>query len=291
MIELPDWKDPAAYPQPGKASNARLAWEFLRRNANFQATWVEYIRLLRFGAGQDEELLRLVAYLDAVAAERGRIAASSFPSPDAWNHAFMRLHELPCFTVVSTAEDGRRWRVPLDRAMAKPWGLEVLTSPRLEYDIERVRFISSKAVRVPTSHGLAELEQTGNDGLPPDKWLILQVDLEWPSDVIEDRVLQVIRSRRKWLASEGRINPIKGRARVAEWLECLRVLDARARSVTYAKIGEAICPGEPNAYPEYGRDKRLKAVHKAGCRLRDGDYRMLPVLQDRLVKAKVSTET
>lgn len=35
----PDWKQAGLYPDPSRASMARWAWEFLRRNSDYQAAW------------------------------------------------------------------------------------------------------------------------------------------------------------------------------------------------------------------------------------------------------------
>ena len=41
---LPDWKDPSAYPDPKKTTDLQWAWEFLRRNKQYQADWhVEWL--------------------------------------------------------------------------------------------------------------------------------------------------------------------------------------------------------------------------------------------------------
>ena len=40
---LPDWKDPTQYPD-GSESPTRFAWEFLRRNPDYQADFAEYCR-------------------------------------------------------------------------------------------------------------------------------------------------------------------------------------------------------------------------------------------------------
>ena len=39
---LPDWKDSKNYPNPDEADNSQWAWEFLRRNENYQADYQKY---------------------------------------------------------------------------------------------------------------------------------------------------------------------------------------------------------------------------------------------------------
>jgi Family of unknown function (DUF6499) len=42
---LPDWKDESKYPDPKKAVGRVWAWEFLRRNPQYQELWEEYAAL------------------------------------------------------------------------------------------------------------------------------------------------------------------------------------------------------------------------------------------------------
>jgi hypothetical protein len=42
---LPDWKDENKYPDPNEAGNRVWAWEFLRRNSEYQKLWNEFASL------------------------------------------------------------------------------------------------------------------------------------------------------------------------------------------------------------------------------------------------------
>jgi hypothetical protein len=42
---LPDWKDISKYPDPKEASGGVWAWEFLRRNPQYQQLWEQYAAL------------------------------------------------------------------------------------------------------------------------------------------------------------------------------------------------------------------------------------------------------
>jgi len=42
---LPDWKDKSQYPDPKEATGRVWAWEFLRRNLQYQQLWEEYAAL------------------------------------------------------------------------------------------------------------------------------------------------------------------------------------------------------------------------------------------------------
>jgi hypothetical protein len=286
LFDLPNWKDANAYPQCGKASNKQFAWEFLRRNSKYHETWADYIRRLREGIGQDLELSRLVDYFEAPPERRREIYEATFQTAPEWNRVVGRLHDLPVFNVTRDTDDGGRRCSPLDRWLALPWGLDTLASPLQDYDFLRVRFRAKGSVSMPSAYHLAELEKEGELGRVPDKWLILKIDLEWPVEVIEQQVSQQIKWNRDHLVNAGLIQPMEGRARPDKWCEYLRLLDAQAQGVTFAEIGEALYPGEPDAYPEYSRTKRLKSAFNAACKLRDGGYMALPMMRSRITKAK-----
>ena len=42
---LPDWKDISKYPDPNKATGRVWAWEFLRRNPEYQQLWEKFAAL------------------------------------------------------------------------------------------------------------------------------------------------------------------------------------------------------------------------------------------------------
>jgi transcriptional regulator len=290
VYKLPDWKNPAQYPKPGKTSNEQFAWEFLRRNQAYQADWAAYIAKLRAGAKSDAELLRLIDAM-AAAPEEATKLWEEFKTPAKRNEVFGRLAELPGAEVTEKLDDQRTISVPLERYLGAKWGLEHVANPAWRFDNLRVQFRERKSFIQTTSHGvhLLEMEAQKSQGLPPGvalshtRWLILQVDLEMPLEVIAKTVLGGIRQQREYRTKNGYINPVKKRARNPTLLvEYLRILDARARDVTFPHIGEVLRPRENNKAPDYTRNKRLKAAYKEACRIRDKDYLVLQRPGDRV---------
>lgn len=291
-MELPDWRTAVGYPQPGKASNARFAWEFLRRNPKYQSAWREYSERLRACAEGEPEVLRLVDALHGSADSEAALW-KEFDERGIGRGVAGRLEDLEPWIDLPKGDDaGGHRSVPLGRHLAEPWGLEFIANPARTYSMDRVRFIQSKRSIMPTSYGLRELEKAAGkrEGVQVDsydlgrtRWLILQVDLVLPLEVNEAIVSRAIRAARRLRKEKGWIKPIDSRASSPEKLiEYLRILDARESGATFVEIGAVLHPRQSNESPDYARDKRVKAAFKAAVRLRDEDFRVLPILKDRI---------
>ena len=287
MFKPPDWKDAANYPTPGKASNAQFAWEFLRRNPAYGEAWGAYVAKLKEAAGANDELLRYVACI-AAPDDLAKALCEPFSSgPKRANDAYAALDVHPCLTVTEDFGDGRKTHTPLTRQMGMVWGLETMANPAHGYRATHVSFRGRKGSIRPTSYGLARLEEEHKDhetsGLSKSKWLVLQIDLEQPLQVIEKTTMWAIKSALNNRTAQGWIKPIKARARPpALMVHYLRILDAKLQKVTVARIGEVLNPGDANDSPQYGRDKAIKAAARAAEGLRDNGYRLLPLLEDKL---------
>lgn len=57
---LPDWRIPEAYPDPTEASPQEMAWEFLRRNSDYQTSYNEYQAILEDLAHNDPDVCHLL---------------------------------------------------------------------------------------------------------------------------------------------------------------------------------------------------------------------------------------
>jgi len=288
VLKLPDWKDISQYPKAGAVSNDRLAWEFLRRNPEYQKDWRRYLCGLKDAADGDEDLLRTIGILEAEPSEATKLLAE-FPSEKERSDAFTRLED--CEPWIEFSEHGQSGRRPLGRDLGVRWGLDYIANPNSNYGFpSAARFVDAKSVRHPSSLGLKKLEvqsMRGNKSLPYSdlartQWLILQIDLTWPLEVIEETVMRDIRLERDRRGRLGYIELINARARApAQLVAYLRILDASELKVPKPRIGEVLYPYQDNSPPEYGRDKRIKAAVKAARALRDGGYRVLPLLKDK----------
>lgn len=283
MFTRPDWKDPKAYSQLEQASLRRIAWEFLRRSPDYQKSWLEYASHVRRIAATDPEVMRYAELM--LTPNRTQKMCDGVGSREELNALNSRLdHELGFFAEVPGKPHHFR---PLDLQYGDRWGLEGMPHPGQQYFLLDVRFQrSGNIVRQPTSHSLKELEdEHKNNGEPgffqlDSKWLVLQIDLTLPLEVIRDSIMGHIKHQREYRAKKGSIDPVKNRALPnRRYIEYLRILDGAAAGIAATAIGEVLAPKANNDPPERPRDKRFRAALKEAQRLQSEGYRVLPLLQ------------
>jgi hypothetical protein len=212
----------------------------------------------------------------------------------------MRLLDLePSIALLPKAGQESFTCVPLSRFLALPWGLESLANPAGPFTLLGAKFTKRRGLVMPTSYGLRRLEDEASMGKPvplrmsdlkETRWLVLQIDLTWPLETIGEAVMRKIRNERQLRSEAGHIELIEARAQSpARLVEYLRILDARAANVPYARIGEVLHPNQENSPPDYGRDRRMKAAYKKARQMCEGGYSVLPVLKDKL-RAQAGTK-
>jgi hypothetical protein len=246
VFAVPDWKDPSCYPQAGRASNARFAWEFLRRNPQYQASWAEYAAVLKRIADSEPELAR---YTDVLAAdpESEDAAWERLGGPEEQTRLSGAVHDHELFTVetrrVVTNKGYSITRTPLDVHLGSQWGLRQIVHPAERYGV-RVSFIERKSVtQIPQLGGKRRDDRI--DSFMSGPHLLLKIDLRWPFEVIKETVLPFIRRTQERRAGKGEFELIRNRALAPKrYIEYLRVLDARTAKVHYDRIGEVLCPHE-----------------------------------------------
>lgn len=279
MFVRPDWKDGKAYQGIDRASLARIAWEFLRRNPQYQAAWAEYAQQVRALVSKDAEAAAYAEYLLAPNPTRAMADALG----DNEKHAELHNRLFYGLGFVAVVPGAPHIRKSLSRQCGQKWGLDRMPHPAQEYSMMNFGFLRvGNSVCSPTSHGLKILEDEvgAHASLSESRWLILQIDLTLPIEVIESAVLWNIRGEREFRASRGNIDVVKSRALTkARYAEYLRILDGDAAEFSVSEIGECVAPRANNAAPDRPRDKRFRAALNEAKRLQADGYRVLPLLQ------------
>lgn len=261
----------------------RIAWEFLRRSPDYQRDWLEYASHVRRIAANDSEVMRYVELM--LTPNRTQEMCDAVGSTAKLNELDSRLdHDLGFFAEVPGKPSHF---IPLDRQYGNKWGLEGMPHPGQKYFLLDVRFFQSgDIVRQPTSDSLRALEkdykESGKAGFfaLDSQWLVLQIDLTLPLEVIRDSVMDHIKHQREYRAKKGSIEPVKNRALPnRRYIEYLRILDGAAAGIAVTAIGEVLAPKANNDPPERPRDKRFRAALKEAQRLQSEGYRVLPLLQ------------
>lgn len=286
MFVRPDWKDRKAYQGIDRASLTRIAWEFLRRNPQYQAAWAKYAQEVRALVAADADVAEYAEYVLAPNPTLAMAAAIG----DSERHGELYVRLLDDLGFCAAVPGMPRTRLPLDTQYGREWGLNRIAHPLQEYSMMNFRFLDAgNRAYIPTSHGLKILEDEENSHGPlfQSKWLVLQVDLTLPVEVIESSVLWRIKEEREHRISLGSIEVVKNRALTkARYAEYLRILDAEAAGITASQIGEFISPDANNTAPDRPRDKRFRAALNEARRLQADGYKALPLLEGIGTKRK-----
>lgn len=282
MFTRPDWKDASAYREIAKASLLHIAWEFLRRNPDYQKAWLKYAEQVRSLAAVDQDVARYAELI--LSANPTREMFDSSGDAATLDKLQLGLYE---HGFLATVPGTPRTMRPLDRQHGAHWGLDAMPHPMQSYSKLAFKFLrTGTSITCPSSNSLRELELedqriNGNTGLLKSRWLVLQIDLSLPAEVIESLVLRMIRDRRKHRSQQGYFELVKNRALSnAKYVEYLRILDGSNAAVEVSEIGEKIAPHENNtATDHHPRDKRFRAALIEATRIQTEGYRVLPLLQ------------
>jgi hypothetical protein len=272
----PDWKQSGSYAHLENAPLRAIAWEFLRRNADYQKAWDEYAARVRGLAVGDAELSRYVELiLSSNATEQDWADFGGSEKADALSS---RLDEAGHFQKSTTGSTFNQ----LDAIYGEPWGIEFVANPNADFQAARIRFIESAGVvNYPVQNIVNCAESVPSDvfGLRDTKWLALLIDLSLPLAVIDAQLREVVRSQREIKIKAGFANPVLNRAlSTRKYVEYLRILDAAHAGLTAPEIGKNIAPGRRNDGEERQRDKQFAASLAEAKRLQTDGYRVLPLL-------------
>jgi hypothetical protein len=116
--------------------------------------------------------------------------------------------------------------------------------------------------------------------------LVFKVDLRLRPRLLVEMIAKSVADAQAFLCSRYDFEVADGRLRPGEYVDYLRILDADEERASNRKICSALWPHVSNAYPERTASKRLDKSRKVARDLRDGGYRVLPMLEAESVSRK-----
>ncbi len=275
IFNPPDWKTPDSYAYLHDAPLRLIAWEFLRRNADYQKAWSEYAARVLEIAAQDAEVAKYAdLFLSSNASEEDWVALGDETKLNDLGEMF---YQLGFFCEISPHHFAA-----LDMHYGDPWGLESIVNPAKNYSRSVCFKESAGTVTIPFSNytKASETVPDGQPGLSDTKWLDLRVDLSLPLKVIDAQIKKMVRMQREKKERNGVIKPIVNRdISPKKYAEYLRILDASKTGISASDIGAAIEPDRINHSEHRQRDKRYGAALTEAKRLQSTGYRVLPLLE------------
>jgi Family of unknown function (DUF6499) len=276
LFTRPDWTNEAAYAHIKNASLNEIAWEFLRRNPEYDASWQTFAAYLRSLVSPGTELARYVEWE---------------LSPSRSDHA---LNALGDSTQVAALKNsltklmiGRDVPEPWNTNSEKEWGLNADPHPNAKFAeiygdfedaIDTVSILNGCQL---AGHGEVYSRNfpQGSHTRSNSNWLILQIDLCPPLEAIQASVMNAIKEQRESRIEKGHLIPIRSRTLAkTKYVEYLRILDGMAAIDSISSVAQTIAPNEPNDYPDKKRDKRFRAALNEARRLQATGYKTLPLL-------------
>lgn len=239
---LPNWKDASAYPDPDSTTPDQWAWEFLRRNPEYQ---------------QDFSVLTTFFDCDKGVFRPKKLAQYGYDDATRALASFCEKYGLE-YAIFPPAPDRDFSRIG---SLKASWGPAHVTYQDYFLGLGR--------------------EQPALSPTKPGE-VVIRVDLSLPISTTIERVSALMEDLRSYLRQRGDIQQDGDpRFRPDKYPIYLRLLDAESCAASLDDMASEIYPGKSNSYPEYqGRDAARKAL-QAAERYRDSDYRLIPFAKDR----------
>lgn len=279
-----NWQDEKQYPDVKKASAQRWAWEFLRRNPDYESDWKRLVNAKRAVALRVPEITQYVECVIADTVESWAQLRATCADDAAFSNQMHRWHSLLCdedemivfdpprlagesnFTYLNRVE--KSLSRPLSFSLGEKWGLKLIVQPaNAVYNVPRVMFLSQTAhgVSFPNldfraykkhasrerwlEHCESQIERLGEKfpHHPADhvERLVLAFDLRYPIKAQMDAAREHLKWLQQHLKAEGVIQPFRAHKKEPRnWFNYLRALDAAADNVQVDGIVSALLPKE-----------------------------------------------
>ena len=254
---LPDWREPTKYPDANTAPLLQWAWEFLRRNADYQT---DAVLASRWPAAPGDVPLGSAELLEKLTS-----ADTDHGVSDEERRVWVHWGELQSCQIAKVGDLARKWHLPRgilpDPANANAWNED-------NFEIEG---------HVQHSYGARWLT-TGKPsafmGRPrhPDEIGVF-FDLREPLPPQLKAATRLLNHLRREYAARGWIKAARYRgSRRVNLLGYLRVLDAKAVGVPIAEIAGQLHPRLSNEPPNGNGYRRVIDDAEEGQRLIEGGY-------------------
>lgn len=280
---LPDWRVETSYDFPGPEDWGAWAWEFLRRNPEYQKAWQENYVDGPLNWQQD---------VNEASSEEDRLRIY-FENCDRFDCQICDPPALPRETKAKyLSRVGANTMTPLGVHLARRFGLSsgYLQNPA---DPKRAVGFSFKSSEGPRSSDWTSVSVYGEElkdgiihleegiyfaaGMWPEspEQIVVKFNLEWPLEMQWRRIILSLEERANRLEKEGLISPMSPRNITLNYPSHLRLLDADARGVAYSKMADVLFPKKSNEFGDEQGNKTVRNRLVAAKKMRAEGYKYL----------------
>lgn len=268
---IANWTTPSEYPKWNSTSLLRFAWEFLRRNPEYQKDWADYIGICR----------GIIPHFDP----HVELSADDYDTLE--NHPDYARCDPPRLA----GENERAWLdrvgggawMPLHSWYAKRWGL-VHDFPDPFYAYEKLPLGLSLTIGFKNSPGACVVTEHW-EGFKETRFLstrtklALAFDFSLPIKPQLDVAKRYLENHQRWLIKNGVVEAVPNKIPRKEWVTYLRLLDADAVNAKPKKMAELLYKDTENSYPDYGGSKTASAALETAKIWRDSGYSLIPTMK------------
>jgi hypothetical protein len=284
----PNWRNASEYPSTEEhASLSFWAWQFLRRNKEYQAEWEGYVRALYQMAKRVPELLPFVrltcdvefrssSEAKMLCSDRDALGKLEDLAGDQLEYIHMDPSPSPSEQTVGQYEermerDGARgWSLtPKSFVLGEKWGLKYLENP----SAESLGLLNGFLVNGASFRSIGHVNNYADD----KNYIVPVFDMRLPVAVLRKQ-FEFLLSRRASNVKRGKVVPygLRPDRQFSLYREYIRVLDAVDAGENNTDIATALLPHQDKE----GSRKAVKNWSNAAEKIRKSDYQLLPAYSE-----------
>lgn len=246
---LPDWRDATQYPDKLNTKATRWAWEFLRRNKEYQRLWNEIIvpYIKTDGTFDDEAAIETL--------ERKKVSKikSAFPkkSYQITSPAILFLERFQIGRLVA----------PSDASSTPSFNTAHV---KMQSTVHLYKILERKAI--------IDIRNL---------YIHFRTDLPIAPQI--KKAEKLLLQRVKWITKKYKIPNIQNvRYESSHYQNYLRILDATEYGVPPKEIAKVLYPLEPNDYESGERvTRKVRSALRTARKLSEADYTLIPLISSR----------
>lgn len=267
-----DWKAKENYIYPKDTSMQRWAFEFLRRNNDYQKDVQSYIEIC------DSIITGFNPFLPPDMDSK-QLASCYCELELAASHCYYDPPMIEGETVDQWLDRVGGGKVTnLNTWLAEKWGLCDLFYPYAEYDYISVSFINTASKVTIAGRGWFESEKTKLVSTSDKQAFVIDYKLPIPQQLAA--IKRYAANHKKRLMKECDLKPMPNKRNRSNLFSIyLRCLDAAAAGISSSEMAKIFCPKKRNEHPDYLGTKTIGDWLDAAQKLRDHNYIYLPLIK------------
>lgn len=266
---IADWTNSSEYPK-WSASLRRFAWEFLRRNPEYQKDWADYL----------DVCCSIIPHFS----QQVKLSDADYCTLE--DHPGFARYDPPLLAGENESSwlkrVGRGTRMSLSDWYARKWGLRNrFPDPFFAYEKSPVGLLDINFNNECGACMVTENWEGFKDGkiYSLHRQAALAFDYSLPIDPQIKAASRYLKNHQKWLIKNDVVAAFLNKIPRKELVVYLRMLDAEAVGVNVAKIAKVIYPHEANLAPDYSTTKKVRKALEVARLWRDKWYRLLPSMK------------